>query len=202
MSAWWFGVNNSRESRADGAAGHMHFCDVVPLLRDDARITWPFDGAPGSMKVYGEMAAGDGVILWMGDGVEAAWGVLGLATIDAIDHRAQQLSLRRSDGPWTPLTPYEAGEPGRTPVAQTLLRIFGETYGPLRSVSGKRATAANDAPPSAQRAPSSLLNVQKVRGRRLPVRATAHLGGLLRLATPFSPTHSYGSCRSSSGSPA
>lgn len=137
MSAWWFGVNNSRKSRADGEAGHMHYRDVVPLLRDGTTITWPFGGAPGSGKLYAEMKAGDDVVLWMGDGVEPAWGILGVAKIEAVDPTAQTVSLRRAGGPSNPLTPYEAGKPTETPITHALRSVFGDTYGPLRKLAKK-----------------------------------------------------------------
>lgn len=70
-------MNNSRESRAEGASGHMHYRDVLPLLRDGRSIAWPFGGAPGSAKLYAEMKAGDDLVLWMGDGAHRDWGVLG-----------------------------------------------------------------------------------------------------------------------------
>lgn len=134
-SHWWFGVNNSRARATEASPGHVHYRDIGPFIRgEEPSFAWPYGGAPGSEKMYPRMRAGDRVVIWMGDGVEKAWGIVGFALIDSVRVADRRVLLVRDGAPTRPITPYPTREPQDTANTAKLRELFGPTFRPLRKM--------------------------------------------------------------------
>ncbi len=77
------------------------------------------------------MQVGDGVVFWMGDGVEKSWGIIGFGRILANTSSSQQVVIARERGQVSPITPYPAGLPTRSETTEYLRNLFGPNFRPL-----------------------------------------------------------------------
>ena len=78
------------------------------------------------------MLAGDGVVLWMGHGFYAKWGIIGFGAVDQI---VPDLQCTLTLLPGTkPITPYPKNQPAPTSETEFLRDVFSIHYRPLRDL--------------------------------------------------------------------
>lgn len=130
MNYWWFGINN-KKTKSDQSKSHVIFSEIEPFFKNKEKFAWPYGGRPKSL--YQQMATGDKVILWMGDGhYQKEWGILGIAQIESVSDNFYWISPVVV--PEKPFKPYVSGKPGITKETEKLKDIFGLNFKALQKV--------------------------------------------------------------------
>jgi len=131
---WWFGINN--ESRGK-KSGHVFHSDMEEFLSGGQRdFFWPCGGSSYSKQFYSRIQEGDKIILWMGHGRFAEWGIIGFASVSAVCEAGSGAgcclsNLHRLE-PY--FTPYPKNKPQETEQTLFLREVFGDDFKALNDV--------------------------------------------------------------------